>query len=599
MRRRGVFGYNLPANSGVSVQPADFSIAGVIGRFARGLVSVVDVNNTTELATKCGGYFTGFYGRYVLDTFFKNLRGSAGKLYVKMFVASDAVQASATIQDTAGSPQNTLKIAAAFQGIVDKSFDGNLTGYTITTGTRSSTTITASASLGATSIQLASVAQVVVGDILQITSSGPTVHYAKVSAINEGTKVATVTALTNAVAANDTVGTYGFQIVTYSKSSTGVVSKVDLTENTIWLSLESENVQYYVNNAFANHPYLSLTDLVSTSTPLPKRYPANVSTVTFLSGGSNGTAPSSNSDWNLYSAFDALPIRFLFNTDTTLSGVNTDGEAYCIGRLDSPIWLYALPAQQTINQYITLGNSYQRSNQVEGVIIGGWRNVSDPIGAGTNPVLRIPTHGAVVGAWIYTAFTALGVHQAPAGDAVALLGFTTTSDATEDPANGVTEDNRTAILAAGVNLVQNLPGVVGLSLRSFRTPTTGQFMKWGTDLLLENFIKVSSVESLHFAESRPNRITALQEYGRAIRDFGMRLDQGSFPYGIDPNGAFGSFPRADGKPATFDDKYIVQADQFNNPNASIQAGEGNILISFLPTPLLESLGIGIRPIIPL
>jgi hypothetical protein len=55
----------------------------------------------------------------------------------------------------------------------------------------------------------------------------------------------------------------------------------------------------------------------------------------------------------------------------------------------------------------------------------------------------------------------------------------------------------------------------------------------------------------------------------------------------------------DGKLATFDDKYTVQADQFNNPNASIQAGEGNILISFLPTPLLESLGIGIRPIIPL
>jgi hypothetical protein len=598
MRVRGVFGYNLPANSGVSVQPANFSVGGVIGRFARGLVSVVDVNNTTELATKCGNYFTGFYGRYVLDTFFKNLRGSAAKLYVKMFVASDAVQAFSTIQDTGGTPQNTLKLSAAFQGIVDKSFDGNQTGYTLTLGTRASTTASANALSGATTLSLASVAQVRVGDILQITSSGPTVHYAKVSAVNEGLKTVTVSATTNAVATNDVIGFLGFQIVTYRKSTTGVVSKIDLPENNVWLSLESENTEFYVNNAFANHPYLALTDLASTNTPLPKRYPATVSSVTFLSSGSNGTSPSSASDWNLYSAFDALPIRYLLNTDTTLTGVNQDGEAYCTGRLDTPIWLYALPAQQSINQYITIGNSYQRSNQVEGVIIAGWRNVSDPIGAGANPVLRIPTHGAVLGAWIYTAFTALGVHQAPAGDAVGLLGFTTTADAAEDPANGVTEQNRTDILAAGVNLVQNIPGV-GLSLRSFRTPTTGQFMKWGTDLLLENFIKVSSVESLHFAESRPNRITALQEYGRAIRDFGMRLDQGSFPYGIDPNGAFGTFTKPDGKLATFDDKYTVQADQFNNPNASIQAGEGNILISFLPTPLLESLGIGIRPIIPL
>lgn len=594
MRVRGVFGYNLPPRASTVVTPADFAVYGVIGRFARGLVDIVDINNATDLATKCGGYKSGYYGRYVLDRLLTNLRGASAKGYVRMYVASDAVQASSTLNDTAGSPAPTLKIAAAYQTIIDKSADGNDTGYTLTNGARATTTVNANASLSATSLVLASVASVRVGDRLSIVSSGPVTHYAKVSAINENTKTVTISALTNAVVVGDVVSMTGFQIVCYRRTSTGASAKVDIPENKIWLSLESENTEFYVNNAFANHPYLQLEDLLSGAS-LQQSWPANVSTVTFLTSGSSGTSPSTASDWNLYSQFDNKPVRFLFNTDTTLSGVNIDGEAYCSGRQDTPIWMYNIPTNQSKSQLLTIGGLYQRSNQVQGVIPSSWRNVNDPIGQGANPVIKIPTHGAIVGAWIWTALTSYGIHQAPAGDDVPLLGFVDTPDATEDD---FTEDERTDILEAGINLVQFITGV-GLSMRSFRTPSTNGAFRWGTWLLMQNFVKVSAVESLHSSESRPNRLQSLQEKGRAISDFGRKLYNGSFPFGIDPAGAFGTFIRSDGRPSQFEDVFTVQVDQFNNPQSSINAGEGNVFIYMYPPPLLESLAIGVGFTIPL
>ena len=595
MRKRGIYGYNLPPRASAVITPADFAIYGAIGRFQRGLVSIVPIQNATDLATKCGGYVSGYYGRYVLDRLLTNLRGSSALGYVKMFVASDAVQASASLNDQAGSPAPTLSIKAAYQTIVDKSADGNNTGYTLTNGARATTTIGADAATAQTTLTLASVAQVVIGDVLQIASSGPTIHYAKVSAINEALKTVTVSTTTHLVTTGDVVSMMGFQLACYRRTITGAYAIQNIPENKIWLSMESENTQYYVNNAFANHPYLQLADLASTATPANKRYPVDVSTVTFLTSGSDGTSPTTSSDWNVYSGFDALPIRFLMNTDTTLSGVNLAGEAYCATRLDTPQWMYNIASGQSVSQLLTTGGLYQRSSQVSGIIAASWRNVSDPAGQGAEPVKLIPTTGAIVGAWIWTALTAFGIHQAPAGDDVNLLGFVDTPGATED---AFTEDERTTILAAGINLVQNLPGV-GLSLRSFRTPSTGQGYTWGTWNLMQNFVKVSAVESLHSSESRPNRLQSLQEKGRAISDFGRKLYTGSYPFGIDPAGAFGTFTRSDGKPSQFEDVFTVQVDQFNNPQSSINSGEGNVAIYMYPPPLLESLGIGVGFTIPL
>ncbi len=591
MRRRGVFGYNLPPQVGNVVSPADFSTVGVIGRFARGLVSKIQVNQSNELETKVGGYKSGYYGRYVLDSLFANLKGQGARVIIKPYVANDAVQATYAVNDQAGSPAVAFNLLAAYTGINDKSADGNSTGFTLTNGTRFSTTCPAGASSGDTTLTLASVAGIRVGSVLKINSA--TVQYRKVTALNEGAKQVTIASLSSSVATNVVVEDRGFKLTCYRKNSRGVVSKLSLPENSIWLSLEPENTEYYIVNAFANHPYIKLTLGVSTAT-LDIKYPADISTPVFLSGGSDGTSPSSASDWNITSAFDDSSVRWIFNTDSVLSGVNINGEAYCASRLDSPIWVSVTPKQQTKAQLISAGQQYQRSDQVQSLLFSSFRAVNDPIGVGSNPTLDIPIVGAIVGAWIRAIYT-LGIHRVGAGDDVPLAGFVSTPDATEDD---FTEDDRTEILEAGVNLVQQLDGR-GLIVRSYRTLSTNVGALFGHYLVMQNFIKISAVESLYRAENRPNRLGAIKEYGQAIADFGKRLYDGSFPFGIDTDGAFGDFVKEDGSMSTFEDVFIVQADQFNNVPSQIAIGEANIFVRFFPPALTESLAIGVGVTIPL
>ena len=586
MRRRGVFGYNLPPQVGDNVRPADFSIVGMIGLFARRFDELIQINQPSEISTKLGGYLSGAKGRYVLENMFTNAKGQPMTVWVKTFVASNAVNATKTIQDQNGTPDDAFKIKAGFQNKLDKSADGNKSGYTLTNGARFTTKALAIASSGQKVLRLVSVADIRIGDVLSIASTTP--QFSKVESIDASTNSVTMKDnLSSAVAVDDVVNAIGFQLKTYRKNQNGIEALVNTPLNNIWLSLEPENEEFYIVNAFRNHPYFVLEDLSSASA-LAVKYPADVTTVTYLTGGSDGTAPSTANDWDVYSSFEPKNIRWLFNPETTLEAVNKAGEAYCSTRLDAPVWVYTIESGRSKDELKTIGASYQRSDQVQGIIGSSSRNVVDPIGVGANPVKLIPISGAIVGAWIRTFYT-LGFHRAPAGDDVPLLGFVSTPDATEDT---FTEDERTEVQERGINIVQQLPGR-GLILRSFRTPSTNVGALFGHYLIMQNFIKVSSVESLYKVENRPNKITRLKTYGQAIEDFGRKLFKGSFPFGIDPDGAFQTYIKDDGTLSGFEDVFTVQVDEFNNPQEQIDVGEGNAFVRFYPASLLESFAIGV------
>lgn len=585
-RRQGVFGYNLPPLVGTIVLPADFSVAGLVGRGARGLVSAVEINSTTELDQKMGGYVAGYYARYCADTFFINLRGQRGKLIWKGYVASNAVQASRNLVD--GSAVNTIKAKAAWHKITDKSADGNKTGLTLLRGARFKTTIAEDGDEDDTSIELASVSDLRVGEELKITSTGPLIHYAKVSAFDPNTNLATISALTEDVAEGDLVEALGFRIQTYRKNASGTPIKTSLPEDKIWLSMEPENEEFYINTAFRNHPWLDLEDLASVSAGILS-WPADITTPVFLASGADGTSPSSTNWKDLLQVFNVFPVRWVANSDSTSVIVNQDGEAYCNNRLDTPIWETNLPAQQSKDELLTLGRGYQRSDQVQMGNAAGWRNYSNPIGVGANPVVRIPCHVAKMGATIRS-FYLRGFHKVAAGDEVPLYGFTETPDATEDQ---FTEDDRTDLVAAGINVIQFKEGR-GLLIRSAYTFSTNIGSLFENYMLMQNFIKVSTVESLVTKEQLPNRFKALKEYAEAINDFGRKLFNGAFPFGIDPEGAFIDYPGS-----RFEDVWQVQANEFNNVQAGIFLGEGNIFVRFGPAPPLTSLGVGVGVVIPL
>jgi len=592
MRRRGVFGYNLPPRTGVEILPADFGFVGLIGRFDRGFDEVIVLNNKSEADYKAGDNRLGFYGRYVLDHTYANLKGVQCKIGIKGYVASDAVQAkSLVLGKNTASAIESAQVLSAFQLKNDKSIYGNKLAFSWINGDRFKTTMAANSLAGATSLLLTSISDIRIGDVLRI---GSVPEYVKVLTIDETLKAVGCAATTNAFTAADDVAAIGFKISVFKKNRRGLLNEVKLPQSTRWLSLEPQNIEFYIGNQFKDHPLINITDSNSSSAVLFDKYPADI-TKRMLTGGSDGTAPSSSADWNdLLASFDSFPIRLLGNADSTVSGVNVAGEAYCTERLDTPVWISNITKDLTKDELITVGNGFQRSDQVQAVLSYGWRNVSDPIGDGANPVIRIPNIGGVMGNWIKT-FYRLGFHRVPAGEDSPMSGYVDTPNLPED---SWSEDDRTDLLAAGINLIQARPGK-GVLLRSFRTLSTNVGALFGHYLIMQNFFKISTVESLSQAENRPNKLSKLKEYGQKINDFGYKCWQGSFPFGIDPEGAFGSFKKEDGTDSTFADVFIVQADEFNNDQAAINVGEGDIATRFYPPPLLESLAVGVGVVIPL
>jgi len=585
LRRQGVFGYNLPPQVGNVVQPAQFNVVGMVGRFSRGINQTIEINQVSEIDVKLGDYKEGYLGRYVLESIFSNLNGNSCKVIVRPFISSTATQSYKNVKDA--NNNNTIKIKACYKKISDKSLDGNKTGFTIEKGNRFTTKTTASASTGDTEISLQSVIGVRTGDVLEIGT-----QFVKVLSIDEGNKKCTITALSSNVAVDTIVNVKGFKVVTYRKNRNGIPIKLNIPENDIWITMEPENTEFYCEKVFENHPYLDIEDLNSSST-LYSSFPEDTTEINFLENGSDGGSPTI-ADWNnLLTSFDNANVRFLFNAESSEKEVNVFGENYCQSRLDTPIWIYHIPKNLSKEQLISLGNFYQRSNQVQGIIVSSYRKVFDPIGVGANPSLSIPLCGAIAGLFVRS-FYSFGFHRVPAGDDLPILGFLA-EKTTEDE---FSEDDRTDICQAGVNIVQYIQGR-GLINRSAYTPSTNTGALFINYLVMQNFIKISSVESLYKVENRPNKLSLLKTYADSIKDFGKKLYDGSFPFGIDSNGAFGQFFKADGSVSTFEDVFIVQADQFNNTNSQLAIGEGNIFVRFFPPAPLTSLAIGVGVVIPL
>jgi hypothetical protein len=183
-----------------------------------------------------------------------------------------------------------------------------------------------------------------------------------------------------------------------------------------------------------------------------------------------------------------------------------------------------------------------------------------------------------MGAWIWN-IANNGLHVVPAVANVTIKGVNAVEGDTL-----LNDDNRTLVAQAGVNVIQNLPSQ-GIRIMNFFTPSTSTVYQYANGILLRNYIKISTIDSLGVDVNEPNSIGRIREGKMAILQFGQKLwDRGST--GSVPTGeTFGQYEKADGTLTKFDDHFQVTADATNNDITSIQAGNRNyfIYLSF-PTP---------------
>ena len=598
LRRQGIYGENLPTKKSKNIEPADFLIGGIVAQFERKYESSFRVRNMEEFRRIFGEHvIPTYYGWDAVQGFFDNAVGVDAKLYVKSYVGNvagvtDAVTATADAVDGAAAP--VLQIDAAYEEELEFGVSGNRTGYTIEKGA-SFTTAVKTANLAAdVFVILDSVAGIKVGDIMKVMATGGGVNtvYKKIVTVDEGTGTVTFTGAFHGVsnaAADDVVTIEAFRIHTWRKSLSGMVTEVDLDLGKTWCGLEAEVVDTFVENVFAISQWIKVTDLAPATVVGATYGPAAVTTVTYLTTGADGTAPTVTAQWTpSLDALDEDPVRFICNPESTDIDIQKAIELYCKGRNDLPKVIYNIIEDQTKAQMIAYGNLLQRSDDVLGVLVGNWFEKEDPFATAINaPRRTIPSVGHTMGLWVRSIGTR-GIHWIPAIAQMPYYGVT-----------GVVGEqllddfDRTDACEAGVNVIQSVLGS-GIILKSFYTPSTTKEFTFGNGILMREFIKISIIDSLEDTLNEPNNFERIKASRSAIVRFFFSLwrsgNTGNSPEGetfgqtIDPVTQQGT---------DISNHYQVQADLVNNPQASIEAGNRNLDSWFTYPAPAASIKIGV------
>jgi hypothetical protein len=591
METRGVIARNAPSRVGTAITPAEFETGAILGSFSRLLDGVIPIYSVTELDEKAGDFDSAFNGRYALVSMFNQLRGGPGDALIRTPVPLDAVQSSKIIQGVGSA--DTVKLKSAYQSIPEKSPDGDKTGYWITNFARVTLNASAAATATDTVLGLTAVAQVRAGDILAIASSIP--QEAKVLSVDEGNREVTLTAgLVQDVALDDVVEVRAFRLKTYRKSPTGKEQAVNIGFDNIALSMEPENVEYYIVNQFQNHPWMAAEDLNSAD-PLGQSWPPDSTAITYLAGGDRGASPTS-ADWvDALNDFDSYAPRWMCNVEDSSAAANNGGETYCLNRDDSPIWMPYINKELTLAAYEAQALQYQKSGspQIQ-VGVAAERYVPDPVGVGANPKKLIPINAAVIGAWMWT-FRNLGFHRVPAGYAVPIIGVTDD----EMPEDRFTSEERTRLLEAGLNIAQYIKGK-GLIVREFRMFTTENNLGdlWGNVALQRNFVKISLRDSFVGETNKPNGEEGLTKLSQiALQWLRVLYDRGYPPGTAKTKEAFADYTKENEQRTAFEDVVEVKADSTNNPRSALNQGNWLIEVSCAFTGVVDRLLILVRNVV--
>lgn len=589
-RTLGIISKNLKTKKAQNIVPSDFEIAGLLGRFRRQYnrsFQIVDPNN---IGIIFGPHLESQYGHDTANGFFGE--AGVGKLYVKSHIGNtgsviDAVTAFATQNDRDGSPQITIKFEDGYRGDLAYGTQGNKTGYTITNGARYSTVLTATIAASDTEAEVNGVSQFRIGDLVKFdVTSGPVYH--KLIGIDEANSKIQWTGVFDATltgAIDDAVEAVGLQVRTFLKNDLGVVGETEKKLGDIFVTLEPEVTEFYIDNVMKGNQSLVIKDQSSTNLGI-NAYPSDVSTVTYLAAGTDGTAPTTSAHWQFnHAAFNSNPIRMIGNSDSLVAGYNDDLETYLRNRTrqDFPIAIILDTKAQSFQTLLNAGASFQRSEAILEIWTETWLKVTDPFSdSPVAPKREIPNVGHVMGAWIRT-IRENGIHWIPA-----------TSDILIRTAKGVVEYDetiplndvqRTSLFDAGVNIIQDRPGI-GIQIRNFVTGSTLQEFKHGNSLIMRNFIRESVRENLTDKENEPNVFTRIKKGTDKILIFMNSLWRNGSTGGVPEGETFGQLIDPETDTATGpDDHFEVIADSSNNPIADLVQGDRDYDIFFtVPTP---------------
>jgi hypothetical protein len=561
----------LPTRRERSVQPADFSIAGLIGFFGRQYEKAFEVKNTREIASVFGEQFNpATYGWDAANGFFANLAGESGSLFILSPKGAAATQAYST------AVHANLNIVSARQG--EPSFGAWNNNIGVKMRRANGFIATLSAAAAAATVDVDSVAGFKAGD--QLVHNGASAAIYKVVSVNANLKQIELDAPL-AGAQGDTLAVVGYNLQVFVKHAGGEIAEAEPNLGKTLVTLNESDSSKFISNVFASSSYIGVEKLADINAVV-----TDSASIVFLTGGNDGAMPS-NDYTPYFSLFNGLPIRMCAIAETSNFTVHQAFEAYCRSRGDNPVVIYVGPeGVASKDALIQMGNGLQRMDEVDGVYVHNWLKIADPFSDGATATRVVPNCGHVMGLWIRS-IAKNGVHSIPARKNTPLAGVI-------EPVGYAALDDvdRTSLAEAGVNVIQNVRGA-GNSARNFFTLSTSAEFRFANAVIQRNFIKLSCVDALQISENTPNGVDAVENDRIIVINFMRRLWKQGSNGNIREGETFGQYMRDDGTLSTEEDAYEVIADASNNPVAHLQAGNRNIDIFFMFPAPAGSIRIGV------
>lgn len=422
--------------------------------------------------------------------------------------------------------------------------------------------------LAGTGTRLASVADLVPGDAVQI-SDGPHTAVAKLVRTNPDTGLVewspAVANINTFTAAAVTVRALRFDLTVYQ----GFADPPNIVETWTGLSMESDvphSAVSRLNDSALGSRFLFATDLHSAG-GTGANLPAAI-TLTRLAGGKDGVPTAADfigdsAKKSGFYAFDACDVQ-LVTCERTDPEIADAGIAYCQGRGDC-MYIGAVPEGSVAAGTAAAYGQKRQSRKSYGALYGPWIKIFDPIGSGTVPARFVPPVGHIMGVFARTEATR-GIWKAPAGDGANILGALDIEYQLSDV------DHTALVKGAGVNGIRAVSGA-GIVIDSSRTLSTDTRWLYVNVRLLFNYVESSLKNGLRWVRQEPNKDT--------LWDAVKYSSVTPFLMGLWRQGAFGT-----GKPG---EVFTVVCDASNNPPDQVEQGNLTVEVYFYPSRPAETI----------
>lgn len=538
------------------------AVAGVVGAFKKGKAGESTlVTSWDDFVLKFGGIAKHPSGEVYMSSYavYDWFNNGGGYLYIARIV-DGGTSANATLDDD--NSVDSIKISAYSEGAW-----GNKIGYKIVSSSRISTQLTSATASGDEFIEVGSVEGIVAGMVLLIGTV-----YKAVEGVDYVNKRVLLTGTVGTVIASETsVESKDFNIEVYDNGSLveefkyiAYGGKVESGES----ATDNKGVYSVENMVNDNSAYIEVEDLTSSTqwVTANQPQPADVSVVTKLTGGGEGTAPSAFTAGNFATTYlpyldvadnatiILAPDAYVQSDNDNIAIINNAISAYCEGRKDAFGVVTFGETIDTTSEAVTeagklFGNSYAEATYP-------WVEVSTATGK-----LNTPPVGMIAGLIARTDANE-GVSTAPAGTNATLRGINKTIVQISNTDNELLRDAR-------INPIRFFTGV--------------GYVHWGT-------LTLSSDSAWKYIPVRRLMIKLEESIQKGIRWSVFKTNNASLWAKLRLNitsylmNEFRAGNLAGGSPS---EAFYVKCNGSNNPQAEIDAGRVHVEVGIAPNKPAE------------